>query len=91
MIFFPAFGAPTSVGSCAQEFYEVSNKHRKLTWIYALGTCTLACHFDARTIDLSVTTFQAAVLLLFNDGACCPAVHHQLMLLCQGNTSRQGV
>lgn len=50
-----------------KEFYEVSNKHRKLTWIYALGTCTLACHFDARTIDLSVTTFQAAVLLLFND------------------------
>ena len=52
-----------------QEFYEISNKHRKLTWIYALGTCNLLAHFDQRTCDLVLTTFQATVLLLFNDGA----------------------
>ena len=51
-----------------QEFYDISNKHRKLTWIYALGTCQLAGHFDARTIDLMLSTFQATLLLLFNDG-----------------------
>ena len=52
----------------AQEFYEVSNKHRKLTGSYALGTCNLSAHFEARTIDLVLTTFQATLLLLFNDG-----------------------
>jgi len=50
-----------------KEWYETRTKHRKLTWIYALGICTLNGQFQARPIELQVSTFQAAVLLLFND------------------------
>lgn len=56
--------------SCVEvfkEFYETRTKHRKLTWIYGLGMCTLNGKFNARGIELQVSTFQAAVLLLFND------------------------
>ena len=67
------------VDGCVQEFYEISNKHRKLTWIYALGTCNVSANFDARTIDLVLTTFQATLLLLFNDGV--PSIA-QLICLC---------
>jgi len=50
-----------------KEFYETRTKHRKLTWIYTLGMCTLNGKFQARDIEMQVSTFQAAVLLLFND------------------------
>lgn len=59
-----------SVGVPAQEWYEGSTKHRKLTWISALGTCSLKANFDARPTELILSTFQAALLLLFNSGAC---------------------
>lgn len=41
-------------------------KHRKLTWIYSLGSCNISGKFDAKTIELVVSTNQAAALLLFN-------------------------
>jgi cullin 1 len=50
------------------KFYEQGNKHRKLTWIYALGQVTVKANFDARPVELLLTTFQACVLLLFNSG-----------------------
>ncbi|KAK9809634.1 hypothetical protein WJX73_009175 [Symbiochloris irregularis] len=73
--FWPTYKAvdlalPQEMVTCVEHFkewYEVSNKHRKLTWIYALGICNLTAHFDARTIDLVLSTFQATLLLLFND------------------------
>ncbi|OEL38156.1 Cullin-1 [Dichanthelium oligosanthes] len=49
-----------------KEFYETRTKHRKLTWIYSLGTCNISAKFEAKTIELIVTTYQAALLLLFN-------------------------
>ena len=49
-----------------KEFYESSTKHRKLSWIYALGTCHIKGNFDAKSIELVLSTFQAALLLLFN-------------------------
>lgn len=52
-----------------KKFYETKTKHRKLTWIYALGMCNLTGKFQPRSIELQVTTFQAALLLLFNDDA----------------------
>ncbi|KAK9861186.1 hypothetical protein WJX84_011054 [Apatococcus fuscideae] len=51
-----------------KEFYEASVKHRKLTWIYSLGNCHLKGNFDAKPIELVITTSQAALLLLFNSG-----------------------
>ena len=53
---------------CFKRFFEISNKHRKLTWMYALGTAHLRGSFDAKPIELVLTTFQAAILLLFNEG-----------------------
>ncbi|KAE8665461.1 Cullin-2 [Hibiscus syriacus] len=47
-------------------FYETKTKHRKLTWIYSLGTCHINGKFDKKNIELIVSTYQAAVLLLFN-------------------------
>lgn len=49
-----------------REFYQTKTKHRKLTWIYSLGTCNINGKFDTKTIELIVTTYQAAALLLFN-------------------------
>jgi hypothetical protein len=49
-----------------KEFYETKTKHRKLTWIYSLGTCNLVGKFKPRDIELILTTYQASVLLLFN-------------------------
>ncbi|THU64646.1 hypothetical protein C4D60_Mb01t28660 [Musa balbisiana] len=49
-----------------KKFYESSSKNRKLSWIYSLGTCNINAKFDAKSIELNVATYQAAVLLLFN-------------------------
>jgi cullin 1 len=50
-----------------KKFYETKTKHRKLTWIYGLGTCNLTGKFQPRSIELQLSAFQAAALLLFND------------------------
>ncbi|CAK9861802.1 unnamed protein product [Sphagnum jensenii] len=60
---------PAEMVKCVEvfkEFYQTKTKHRKLTWIYSLGTCNITGKFDAKPIELVVTTYQAAVLLLFN-------------------------
>lgn len=60
-----------------KEFYEATTKHRKLSWIYALGTCHIKGNFKARPIELVLSTFQAALLLLFNQG-----LSHRPLLAC---------
>ncbi|KAL5649397.1 hypothetical protein ACJX0J_040206, partial [Zea mays] len=60
---------PAEMVKCVEvfkEFYQTRTKHRKLTWIYSLGTCNINAKFDAKPIELIVTTYQAALLLLFN-------------------------
>ncbi|KAH0784280.1 hypothetical protein KY290_003878 [Solanum tuberosum] len=47
-------------------FYQTKTKHRKLTWLYSLGTCNINGNFEQKTIELVVTTYQASALLLFN-------------------------
>ena len=61
-----------------KEFYEQNTKHRKLGWVYALGTCLIKANFDAKPIELSLSTFQASLLLLFNTGtaSCFQAIIH---------------
>ncbi|XP_051128576.1 cullin-1 [Andrographis paniculata] len=60
---------PEEMVKCVEvfkEFYQTKTKHRKLTWIYSLGTCNINGKFEPKTIELIVTTYQAAALLLFN-------------------------
>ncbi|KAK4338761.1 hypothetical protein RND71_043248 [Anisodus tanguticus] len=60
---------PVEMVKCVEvfkEFYQTKTKHRKLTWIYSLGTCNINGKFEAKTIELIVGTYQAAALLLFN-------------------------
>ncbi|WOK94711.1 cullin-1-like [Canna indica] len=60
---------PDEMVKCVEvfkEFYQTKTKHRKLTWIYSLGTCNINAKFEHKTIELVVTTYQAAALLLFN-------------------------
>ncbi|KAF7813662.1 Cullin-1 [Senna tora] len=60
---------PAEMVKCVEvfkEFYQTKTKHRKLTWIYSLGTCNISGKFDAKPVELVVTTYQAAALLLFN-------------------------
>ncbi|XP_057461540.1 cullin-1-like [Actinidia eriantha] len=60
---------PAEMVKCVEvfkEFYQTKTKHRKLTWIYSLGTCNINGKFEQKTIELIVGTYQAAALLLFN-------------------------
>ncbi|XP_020102127.1 cullin-1-like isoform X2 [Ananas comosus] len=49
-----------------KEFYTTKTKCRKLSWIFSLGTCNIVGMFESKTVELIVTTYQAALLLLFN-------------------------
>eukprot|EP00252_Welwitschia_mirabilis_P008862 TRINITY_DN210_c0_g2_i1.p1 TRINITY_DN210_c0_g2~~TRINITY_DN210_c0_g2_i1.p1 ORF type:complete len:745 (-),score=178.44 TRINITY_DN210_c0_g2_i1:429-2663(-) len=60
---------PSEMVRCVEvfkDFYQTKTKHRKLTWIYSLGTCNLIGKFDPKPMELIVTTYQASALLLFN-------------------------
>ncbi|KAI0367469.1 Cullin-4B [Pilatotrama ljubarskyi] len=49
------------------EFYKKKHQGRKLDWDHALGTATLKARFKAGEKELSVSLYQAAILLLFNE------------------------
>lgn len=60
---------PAEMVKCVEVFkgfYETKTKHRKLTWIYSLGSCHLNAKFEQKSFELIVSTHQAALLLLFN-------------------------
>jgi len=51
-----------------KEYYH--NKHegkRKPTWMYSLGTCNVMVNFEQKPIELKVSTYQAAVILLLDE------------------------
>ncbi|KAJ8589085.1 Cullin-domain-containing protein [Rhizopogon salebrosus TDB-379] len=50
-------------------FYKVKHQGHKLDWDHSLGTATLKARFAAGPKDLSVSLYQAVVLLLFNEDA----------------------
>ncbi|CAO2179951.1 unnamed protein product [Urochloa humidicola] len=61
---------PSEMVKCIEsfkQFYQSITKHRKLNWIYSLGNCNIVGKFDAKSIELIVTTYQGALLLLFNE------------------------
>ncbi len=49
-------------------YYHQKFQGRKLDWDHALGTATLKARFKAGEKELSVSLYQAVILLLFNDG-----------------------
>ncbi|KAG1741864.1 Cullin family-domain-containing protein [Suillus paluster] len=48
-------------------FYKIKHQGHKLDWDHFLGTATLKARFAAGPKDLTVSLYQAVVLLLFND------------------------
>ncbi|KAF9229789.1 Cullin-domain-containing protein [Gyrodon lividus] len=48
-------------------FYKAQHQGHKLEWDHSLGTATLKARFRAGTKDVTVSLYQAVVLLLFND------------------------
>ncbi|KAF9242330.1 Cullin family-domain-containing protein [Melanogaster broomeanus] len=48
-------------------FYKAKHQGHKLDWDHSLGTATLKATFKAGAKDLTVSLYQAVVLLLFND------------------------
>ncbi|KAF9619084.1 hypothetical protein IFM89_005098 [Coptis chinensis] len=53
-----------------KEYYKTKMKHRKLTWIYSLGTCIVTGKFEQRNIELVVTTYRDDVTRLLHSLAC---------------------
>ncbi|PNH08922.1 Cullin-4 [Tetrabaena socialis] len=50
-----------------REFYLSKYSGRRLVWQHSLGSCVLRANFPKGLKELSVSSFQAAVLMLFND------------------------
>ena len=48
-------------------FYKANHSGRKLDYDHSYGTAVVKAYFDAGSKDLSVSLYQAVVLLLFND------------------------
>ncbi|PVF97543.1 hypothetical protein CPB86DRAFT_706780 [Serendipita vermifera] len=48
-------------------FYGEKHANRQLTWAHYLGTATLIARFPSGRKELSVSMYQAVVLLLFNE------------------------
>lgn len=56
----------TALNSFQQHYKDIHDK-RKLHWNYSLATVTLKARFATGPKELSVSFYQAIVLLLFND------------------------
>lgn len=50
-----------------RQFYDASNKHRKLQWVHTLGLVTVKSRLGGKYYDVMTAPQQAAVLSLFND------------------------
>jgi cullin-4 len=48
-------------------FYNEKHQGHKIEWNHSLGTVSLRARFAAGPKELSVSLYQAVVLLLFND------------------------
>jgi cullin 4 len=48
-------------------FYKRKHSGHKLDWDHSLGTATLRARFKAGDKELSVSLYQAIILLLFNE------------------------
>ena len=61
---------PREVDLCCEEFrnfYQATHSGRKLAWQTSMGTADLKATFGSKKHEISCTTHQMVVLLLFND------------------------
>ncbi|KAK4264624.1 hypothetical protein QN277_025777 [Acacia crassicarpa] len=61
---------PSEMVKCVEafnEYYTSKAKHKKLSWAFSMGACNIHGKFQKKTIELIVSTYQAATLLLFNN------------------------
>lgn len=61
---------PNEIVTCCEvfkKFYLNSHSGRRLTWQTNMGSAEIRAQFKAKRHELSVSTFQMCVLLLFND------------------------
>ncbi|KAL0732259.1 hypothetical protein Bca4012_008468 [Brassica carinata] len=52
---------PVEMVNCIESFkayYAIKTNHKRLMWIYSLGTCNLTGRFDSKPIELIVSTYQ---------------------------------
>ncbi|KAJ4836645.1 hypothetical protein Tsubulata_036532 [Turnera subulata] len=64
----PDLKLPAEMERGLQAFKEYSTKKkRKLTWVHSLGRCLIEGNFLPNPVELDVTPYQAAILMLFND------------------------
>lgn len=72
--FWPAFKLdqltiPEEFQQCVtvfKEFYDSRTESRTLKWIHSLGTCQVLGRYENGNKDLMMSTYQASILLLFN-------------------------
>jgi cullin 4 len=50
-----------------EKFYSHKHKSRVLDWDHALGTATITARFKEGEKELSLSLYQAVILLLFNN------------------------
>jgi len=65
---------PSEMLACIEtfkSFYDTRTSHRRLRWVHSLGSATVLGAFSpsgkAKKHDLMVSTYQACILLLFNE------------------------
>eukprot|EP00177_Eucheuma_denticulatum_P003966 GFKZ01007169.1.p1 GENE.GFKZ01007169.1~~GFKZ01007169.1.p1 ORF type:complete len:1106 (+),score=181.62 GFKZ01007169.1:299-3616(+) len=75
---------PPALNACHRmfsDFYMANRETRKLSWIHNLSTVTMTASLGGRDYLLSMSAFQAAALILFNErdsisvGAACTALN----------------
>jgi cullin 1 len=49
-----------------EDFYKTNKSKRLLKWVHSLGTVVLIGRFSGKTFDFVCSTYQAAVLCMFN-------------------------
>lgn len=60
---------PAEMARCCEEFreyYLAAHSGRRLAWQLSMGAADLRAQFGARRHELTVSTYQAVILLLFN-------------------------
>lgn len=88
---------PSSVLESINDFdshYKAKHTGRKLTWKHALAHCQLRASFPKGNKEIVVSSFQAIVLLLFNDAALEEQISYAEIqaatALCKCNTLKKG-